>query len=192
MYLNGRQDGVCAAGTQWYVCNSNGFRGCCSVDACNLSTCPDGLAKQLELRSTLTIPGPAPTSASSTSTTPLPTTTPTSTGIYTVTLEPSSAPTATAVGTNNAATTSPSSSPKIPAIVGGTIGGVVFLIIAGFAIWFFWRRWREQRILLTSRGMTPMLGSHGNEKFAMDQSPDPDSGDLRGNGGMFAPFGGLF
>ncbi|KAF1998451.1 hypothetical protein P154DRAFT_524146 [Amniculicola lignicola CBS 123094] len=31
----------CAAGTSYYVCQSNGFRGCCSIDACNAAWCPD-------------------------------------------------------------------------------------------------------------------------------------------------------
>ncbi|KAF1994194.1 hypothetical protein P154DRAFT_38530 [Amniculicola lignicola CBS 123094] len=31
----------CAAGTNYYVCAANGFRGCCSVDACNTAWCPD-------------------------------------------------------------------------------------------------------------------------------------------------------
>ncbi|RDW60265.1 hypothetical protein BP5796_11871 [Coleophoma crateriformis] len=31
----------CAAGTTFYICKSNSFSGCCSVDPCDLSSCPD-------------------------------------------------------------------------------------------------------------------------------------------------------
>ena len=34
----------CSTGTNWYVCSKNGFRGCCSVDPCDLSACPDNSA----------------------------------------------------------------------------------------------------------------------------------------------------
>ena len=45
--LNIRQGPNCPSGSQWYVCNANGFTGCCLVDACNLSTCPDIISFQL-------------------------------------------------------------------------------------------------------------------------------------------------
>jgi hypothetical protein len=45
-----------------------------------------------------------------------------------------------------------------------------------------------------ARGLTPMLGSpaNGTEKFAMDNSPDPEAeeGGERHSGGVFGPFGG--
>ena len=40
--LTPRDDTQCAPGTQFYVCNLNNFRGCCSVDPCALTEgCPD-------------------------------------------------------------------------------------------------------------------------------------------------------
>lgn len=43
-----------------------------------------------------------------------------------------------------------------------------------------------------ARGFTPMLGSpaNGNEKFAMDNSPDLGESGERQSGGVFGPFGG--
>jgi hypothetical protein len=43
-----------------------------------------------------------------------------------------------------------------------------------------------------ARGFTPMLGSpaNGNEKFAMDNSPDLGESGERRTGGVFGPFGG--
>ncbi|OJD17359.1 hypothetical protein AJ78_02544 [Emergomyces pasteurianus Ep9510] len=32
----------CSANTQWYVCAKNKFAGCCSVDPCDMESCPDG------------------------------------------------------------------------------------------------------------------------------------------------------
>lgn len=37
---NGNGDGTCSAGKNYYVCD-NGFRGCCSQDACTVGYCPD-------------------------------------------------------------------------------------------------------------------------------------------------------
>ena len=32
---------ACPVGKQWFVCKNNNFKGCCSVDPCNMSNCPD-------------------------------------------------------------------------------------------------------------------------------------------------------
>ncbi len=31
----------CSGGARYYVCSSNGFKGCCTVNACSLTDCPD-------------------------------------------------------------------------------------------------------------------------------------------------------
>ncbi|GFP53605.1 hypothetical protein ACSS6W_001167 [Trichoderma asperelloides] len=35
------EDGDCAKDTTFYSCDANHFRGCCSVDPCDLNSCPD-------------------------------------------------------------------------------------------------------------------------------------------------------
>ncbi|KLU83618.1 hypothetical protein MAPG_02671 [Magnaporthiopsis poae ATCC 64411] len=35
-----RLDRDCPVGSSWYVCQSNGFKGCCEVDPCDLASCP--------------------------------------------------------------------------------------------------------------------------------------------------------
>lgn len=97
-------------------------------------------------------------------------------------------PSPTAAGTVNAATTSSSKSSKTPAIIGGTIGGVVLLALVAFLVWFFFRRWRGRHLYSGSRGTTPMLGDHAGEKSGMGETPEIAS--LRGSGGIFSPFGG--
>lgn len=41
LLLSPRDDDECEAGKQFYRCGSNGFRGCCSIDPCDLEDCPD-------------------------------------------------------------------------------------------------------------------------------------------------------
>ncbi|KAI1845690.1 hypothetical protein JX265_014075 [Neoarthrinium moseri] len=36
-----RRSNDCPTGKLWYTCAANGFRGCCSVDPCALTGCPD-------------------------------------------------------------------------------------------------------------------------------------------------------
>ena len=78
-------------------------------------------------------------------------------------------------------------------IVGGVIGGVILVALIAFGIWFFLRRRRSNEMDDMARGITPMLGSNGVEKFAMDNSPE--FGEERRSrsalsGGVFGPFGG--
>jgi len=79
-------------------------------------------------------------------------------------------------------------------IVGGVVGGVIFLALISLAIWFFLRRRKQRkhnRRDHLSRDLTPMLGSNGVEKFAMDHSPEfGENGEERRSGGVFGPFGG--
>ncbi|KAL8388419.1 hypothetical protein RB595_009257 [Gaeumannomyces hyphopodioides] len=35
-----RLDRECPIGSSWYTCQSNGFKGCCEVDPCDLASCP--------------------------------------------------------------------------------------------------------------------------------------------------------
>ncbi|ORY14552.1 hypothetical protein BCR34DRAFT_585725 [Clohesyomyces aquaticus] len=51
---------TCSAGTQYYVCSSNGFRGCCAEDPCSLSGCPGDSPSP-----TTAAPSNAPSSVSS-------------------------------------------------------------------------------------------------------------------------------
>ncbi|KAK1659340.1 hypothetical protein BDP55DRAFT_680175 [Colletotrichum godetiae] len=49
MQTNLRYRQNCAQQTSYYVCSKNGFRGCCTVDPCDLSSCPDSYALTLSL-----------------------------------------------------------------------------------------------------------------------------------------------
>ncbi|RFU29221.1 hypothetical protein B7463_g7133, partial [Scytalidium lignicola] len=55
MYLSfeeRQEDGTCPDGTQFYTCASNGFKGCCGVDPCDLATCPASLLSALTVVAT--------------------------------------------------------------------------------------------------------------------------------------------
>ncbi|TGO90400.1 hypothetical protein BPOR_0066g00100 [Botrytis porri] len=59
-----RESRECAEGQQWYVCNANDFQGCCSVDACSVSECPDSNTAAVGASSTSTTPSTSSTSSS--------------------------------------------------------------------------------------------------------------------------------
>jgi hypothetical protein len=157
--------------------------------------CPEGgcpeVVHKLNVR-TLTLLGqPAASTSRSILSLPAESTSSTVSILGTYTIPPA---TPTGAGTNNAATASSSSSSKTPVIVGATIGGIVFLALVAFLAWFFLRRRRGGRRYAASRGTrgtTPMLGTDGDEKPGMRETPDSGSS-LRGSGGMFQPFGGQF
>ncbi|KAF7916701.1 hypothetical protein BELL_0864g00010 [Botrytis elliptica] len=65
-----RESRECAQGQLWYVCNANDFHGCCSVDACSVSECPDSNIAAVGASSTSTTSTPSSKSRSSTSSTP--------------------------------------------------------------------------------------------------------------------------
>lgn len=189
MYLNldDRQERSCPSGTQWYVCVANGFTGCCSVDACDLPTCPDTLST-----SSSTISSASATSSVLASSSPSP-------NSSIVTSSSTSTPSTTSQNEITASTTSvapsetttivvdsPSPTPKGP-IIAGVIGGIVVLAIFTAMLWFFCRRRRQLNDLARS---SPLVGSNGSEKFAMDHSIEEVA--QRHSGGLFTPFGRQF
>lgn len=62
-----RDDTSCPTGEQFYHCGSNGFRGCCSVDPCDLRRCPDLPSKVFV---TWTLPGIADADGTATASLP--------------------------------------------------------------------------------------------------------------------------
>lgn len=150
---------------------------------------------------TETLLGPEATQTSTTSTT---TSTATSsittpTGLlphsYIITTQPS---TSTPSATDAAVSKSASSVHKSNTgpIIGGVIGGLVFIALCVGLLWFCIRRRKQREIEKLVRDSTPILGSpaNGSEKFAMEHSPDlGESGKRQSglSGGVFGPFGGL-
>lgn len=78
-------------------------------------------------------------------------------------------------------------------IIGGVIGGVAFIALCAGLLWFCLRMRKQREIDALVRDSTPILGSpaNGNEKFAMEHSPDLGESGKRQSGGVFGPFGGL-
>jgi hypothetical protein len=69
MELTKRQD--CPSYTSFYVCQKNGFRGCCSVDPCGMENCPGSISSiktTVTLLSTTSSMSPRTTAIRSTST----------------------------------------------------------------------------------------------------------------------------
>src|SRR3954470_24146705 len=152
----------------------------------------------LQPRDAITLPGPGPettaspsTSSTSTSTSSTPTAFPHTFveggGLPTQTSLTTPAPTETGAG--RSASTTHRSVDKRP-IIGGVVGGVILLALCAGLVWFCLRRRRQKQMDDMARGFTPMLGSNGVEKFAMDNSPDMIETGQRKSGGVFGPFGG--
>ncbi|CZT45785.1 uncharacterized protein RSE6_06135 [Rhynchosporium secalis] len=199
--LRALPDGTCNAGKVFYSCQVNSFRGCCSVDPCALSACPDTDASsssmpfskttsQSSSRQTLaSIPNSILTASAATTTTIQPTST---IGIITVT---SSTPTPTQTQSPVEAQT-PSSSPTAKAastsgvsktpIVAGTVTGVVVFSILLILLWFCVRRRKQKQTIRNS------IAEYGvpTKEFVLDRSTSP--GYQRGGGDVFAPFGGRY
>ncbi|KAF5870651.1 uncharacterized protein Bfra_009198 [Botrytis fragariae] len=65
-----RESRECAQGQLWYVCNANNFKGCCSVDACSVSECPDSNTAAVGASSTSTNSSTSSSESTSTSMSP--------------------------------------------------------------------------------------------------------------------------
>ncbi|TGO63810.1 hypothetical protein BOTNAR_0095g00080 [Botryotinia narcissicola] len=169
-----RESRECTQGQLWYACSANDFHGCCSVDACAVSECPDSNTAAVGASSTSTISTPSfksksPTSSTSsssttTSTTPSQTTTSSqsilqstpqstpqtlspSTVLLTTTVNhPVSAPTQTLSSspTTVAQTTPPTSSSNSTSIIAGSVVGGVALICFAMAA-FCCFRFRQKK-----------------------------------------------
>ncbi|ESZ90510.1 hypothetical protein SBOR_9111 [Sclerotinia borealis F-4128] len=215
-----RDSRECATGQQWWVCNANGFQGCCSVDACSVSKCPDTNTAAVGASISSTSSSSKSTSSSSTSTSSTtstissqstqssqttPQTPSPSTLLITKTvnnpLNTSSSPSSSTL----AQATPSTSSNSTPIIAGAIIGGIALLCFAMAAFCCF--RFRQKKKQERER------------MFAEPESPDPEtiqfysttgkalqtpsstrtsrspSGGFGGLGGLglgdvFAPFGG--
>ncbi|KAE8445905.1 hypothetical protein EG329_012684 [Mollisiaceae sp. DMI_Dod_QoI] len=204
-----RAPGDCPAGQQWYVCVANGFTGCCSVDACDLQTCPDSpqssSASQLST-TTLTVSAtPSSTVLSSSSTTKSSSsssllasssqsTTSSSTSTTASILNnaglagsttPSTSVVATAFPTQTAS--SSSSNSNTTPIIAGVVTGVVVAAIMSILIWFCLRRRKQKKAIRES------ILQYGvpNKEFVLDRSTGLSFQEEIGDG-VFAPFGGRY
>ncbi|KAF7934033.1 uncharacterized protein EAE97_008393 [Botrytis byssoidea] len=63
-----RESRECTQGQLWYVCSANDFHGCCSVDACAVSECPDSNTAAVGASSTSTTSTPSKSTSSTFST----------------------------------------------------------------------------------------------------------------------------
>ncbi|TGO22012.1 hypothetical protein BPAE_0187g00010 [Botrytis paeoniae] len=183
-----RESRECAQGQLWYVCTANNFKGCCSVDACSVSECPDSNTAAVGASSTSTTSSESTsTSISSTFTsttstkssqttqssqsilqiTPqtIPQTLSPSTILLTTTVShPVSAPTQnlSSSPTTVAQTTPPtSSSNSTPTIAGAVVGSVALICFAMAAFCCF--RFRQKKKQDRER------------MFAEPESPDPET-----------------
>ncbi|KAF2187124.1 hypothetical protein K469DRAFT_686324 [Zopfia rhizophila CBS 207.26] len=157
----------CDSNTQYYVCSSNGFKGCCAVDPCNLSNgCPDN--------SDSPAPSSAPASNGASTLRPATTTALLSTQFpaepTSVQVEASRSASAveTIASVNGGQTifitvthdssptvaTAPSLTPDPPregkssigAIVGGVVGGLVVIVLAILLFFLLRRRKRAKNL----------------------------------------------
>ncbi|KAM3155439.1 hypothetical protein ABEW05_004068 [Botrytis cinerea] len=169
-----RESRECSNGQQWYVCTANSFQGCCSVDACSVSECPDSHTAAVGASSTSTTSSTSSsksasstftsTSTSTTSTTSSQTTkssqsilqttpqtlSPTTILLTTTVSNPVSSPTHTLSSspTTVAQTTPPPSSSNSTAIIAGAVVGSVALIcfaMAAFCCFRFRQKKKQDR-----------------------------------------------
>ncbi|TGO61297.1 hypothetical protein BCON_0028g00120 [Botryotinia convoluta] len=187
-----RESRECAQGQLWYVCNANNFQGCCSVDACSVSECPDSNTAAVGASSTSTTSSTSSSESTSTSSTSAsasttstkssqttqssqsilqttPQTTPQtlspSTILLTTTVNhPVSAPTQnlSSSPTTVAQTTPPTSASDSTPIIAGAVVGSVALICFAMAA-FCCFRFRQKKKQDRER------------MFAEPESPDPET-----------------
>ncbi|KAI6716429.1 hypothetical protein JHW43_001030 [Diplocarpon mali] len=190
-------DGTCPSGSGkvYYVC-SNGFKGCCSVEVCDLPSCPDedsslatatgatmsesATRKTLISMSTSTLP-----STPATATTPSLVTTPVISDVSTPT--PSSSQTSSP-SSSSSSTPAPSPGPgkSIIPIIAGSVGGVAAISIILVLIWYVLRSRKEKRDIQPYDD--PGLPKH----FILNRSPTAQSIPVGARDDCFAPFGGRY
>ncbi|CAK7217514.1 hypothetical protein SBRCBS47491_003185 [Sporothrix bragantina] len=180
-----RDNTVCPAGTQYYTCAASNYKGCCSVDACDLDNgCPD--ASSTTTAVTTTTAKPTTSSSKSTSTT-----SPTSSS--TSASSTSSSPNRSTAATMSPSATSPSTSttsasdttgtPSSTAVAsgndtegttkhklsGGAIGGIVTAGVIAFVILFcivLWKMRRRSKELEAQAAVISAPGAAGEASMA--------------------------
>ena len=186
----------CKTGTQWYTCSANGFKGCCSVDPCNLSNCPDSSASPSSSASasltTLTLtPQPAgsiPTStsastytsssASATTTSQVTSTTPTVESLISSTSSSTATSTQTPVSSH-------SSPPSKAPVIAGAVCGIVAASVLSILAWFLLRKRRQQR----NKDNSESKYVEG-KKYSLERGFSSEEQRFRASD-VFAPFGGM-
>ncbi|EFX03543.1 hypothetical protein CMQ_471 [Grosmannia clavigera kw1407] len=192
--LLSRED--CSSGTQYYTCASNGFSGCCSVDACDYSDgCPDSSATESSgiSSSTVTTIVTTPTTSSQTPVTPSPSSTAaqnlpsissSASDPYSTPLTRSAASKTSHIATSttgHTASSTPStgvgsgSTPSPAAISKGAVAGIItagvlaFVLLAAFLIWrHCWRRPTRQQTQQTQQPEKPEQRAAG----VLEKGPD--------------------
>ncbi|RDW84303.1 hypothetical protein BP6252_01893 [Coleophoma cylindrospora] len=185
----------CAAGTTFYICKSNSFSGCCSVDPCDLPSCPDATTEGSSTHPTGTLVVTANTASSSTGSFDLTATEP-------ITIF-SALPTSvfTAASSSTLVTIIVSSSTSAPSTTGGatlpsytenrnttsiavTASIVGFVVIASLTFCFVLSRHHRRARLraLVARGQS---GDEPTDEHS-------DVGGKENGGGIFSAFGGKY
>ena len=151
MHFNRPRDNTCNPPFQWYVCEANGFKGCCSDTAvCDLDTCPianrPGNASPLASMTLAPIPISTPQGISHSTTSSNSGSTLTvslgASGTSAVSQGSSDSPTGTV--TTDETTRGSSKTPLIAGTVGAIVGAVFIFVILAF-IWVCLRRKRKAK-----------------------------------------------
>ncbi|KAH8820294.1 hypothetical protein F5884DRAFT_41832 [Xylogone sp. PMI_703] len=210
-----RQVYNCPVGFQFYTCFNNNFSGCCSVDPCDLDTCPSApwsstrsatptttwttwtssFTTTTHTTSTITSTSSSWSSSFSSSSSASSTLSPSSSARNTVTSSSTSTTSTaslspTAIDNSNGfpptITTAPSASHTSKApIIAGIVSGVVAVFILALLFWFCWRR-RRQKYSTPRLTLGPGIPKGtGSETSSYDPR-------LSDGGDVFAPFGGRF
>ncbi|EKD20958.1 uncharacterized protein L3040_004578 [Drepanopeziza brunnea f. sp. 'multigermtubi'] len=191
-----RADGICAPGSGkvFYACGSNNFRGCCSVNACDLVGCPD------EEEYTA---APIPTTTSRGITTgqiAVSTQNPFLSSFSTVPVTTGSAATSRRPGINDVSTTppptpnptqtagpSPSPSPghSKTSIIAGIVSGAVAVSVIAALVWLLIRQRKQKQNNQIAQNLprSPSKETLHNPRISRT---------LAGRDDCFAPFGGRF
>lgn len=156
-----RDNTVCPTGTQYYTCAASGYKGCCSVDACDYDHgCPDGASTGTPSATATSTPAATkststPAATKSTSTLGLPTLPPSSSSSSSSSTQQtssSSTPSATS-GTSTAAppaketggSDGDGNQGSSHSLSKGAIGGIVTASVIAFIVLFGIFLWRMRR-----------------------------------------------
>ncbi|CAD6451229.1 ff38a728-af88-4838-9d06-43d5c3e830fc [Sclerotinia trifoliorum] len=172
-----RDSRECATGQQWYVCTANNFQGCCSVNACAVSECPDSSTAAVGASKSSTIsPSTSSFSTETTSSTASTTSSQTtkssqvtlqtpkpSTILLTTTISNSIITTQTSSSSTTIladSTTHPSSN-STPIIAGAIVGSIALICfaVAAFCCFRFRQKKKQDR----------------ERMFAEPESPNPET-----------------
>ncbi|KAI1119353.1 hypothetical protein F5Y14DRAFT_395001 [Nemania sp. NC0429] len=135
-----KMENSCPTGTLFYVCQLNGFRGCCSVDPCSTKdSCPDAQATSAIRTATQPVETSGSISLQRTSTRditsdrPLPTTTSSS----------RAAPSSSSTAPTQQGGTQGSPRPRYDLAIGVGLGVASFIVLALVCIYLFWKKYRQ-------------------------------------------------